>query len=307
MHSVFTHGAGQDLEPELLDRRAFFLKSALWLGAAGISPGHLAAAPSPRAHLRIGLLTDSHYADREPNINRYYRHTLGKIRECIDRFDEAGADFVVELGDFIDAADSVEAEIEYLQAIEAEYARFRGPRHYVLGNHCVWTLTKRQFAENSGAHESFHSFDRDDFHFVVLDACFREDGVPYGGKNFHWTDTEIPPAERDWLRADLEQTGKPTIVFVHQRLDVSDRYAVKSAPAVRQILEEAGNVLAVFQGHWHRNDYRGIGGIHYCTLAAMVEGSGQENNAYSLLSVYADGSLRLEGFRQQSDYHWSRP
>ena len=81
--------------------------------------------------MRIGLLTDSHYADREANINRYYREALGKIGESIDRFNEAGADFVIQLGDFIDAADSVEEEIGHLQAIESEYARFQGPRQGV--------------------------------------------------------------------------------------------------------------------------------------------------------------------------------
>ena len=34
----------------------------------------------------------------------------------------------------------------------------------------------------------------------------------------------------------------------------------------------------------------------------MVEGSGKENNAYALLAVYRDGSLRVDGFRKQPDY-----
>ena len=33
----------------------------------------------------------------------------------------------------------------------------------------------------------------------------------------------------------------------------------------------SGKVLAVLQGHNHHNDYRDIAGIHYCTLAAMVD------------------------------------
>ena len=49
-------------------------------------------------------------------------------------------------------------------------------------------------AESAAPHNQ--RFDRGGFHFVVLDACFRSDGVPYGRKNFKWTDTKIPPAER---------------------------------------------------------------------------------------------------------------
>lgn len=89
---------------------------------------------------------------------------------------------------------------------------------------------------------------------------------PFERKNFHWTDTDIPPIQRKWLRRDLARTEKPTILFVHQRIDVENNHGVKSAPEVRKILEESGRVLAVFQGQSHRNENQQIGGIHYCTL-----------------------------------------
>jgi len=57
------------------------------------------------------------------------------------------------------------------------------------------------------------------------------------------------------------------------------RQFAASAPEVRQILEDSGNVSAVFQGHSHQNDYRDINGIHYCTMRAVIEGSGAANNA----------------------------
>lgn len=58
-------------------------------------------------------------------------------------------------------------------------------------------------------------------------------------------------------------------------------------------------MLAVFQGHSHANDYQQIAGIHYCTLVAMIEGSGAENSGYAVLDVMPDSSLRLHGFRRQ--------
>jgi alkaline phosphatase len=64
-------------------------------------------------------------------------------------------------------------------------------------------------------------------------------------------------------------------------------------------------VLAVFQGHSHQNDYREVGGIHYATLAAMVEGSGAASNGYSAATLRPDGSLVLAGFRRQASYTWS--
>ena len=261
----------------------------------------LAGEPDAPPAVRAGLVTDVHYADREMRINRFYRESRAKLRESIDRFNRFRTDFVVELGDLIDAADWLEEEIGHLETIEREFRRFEGERHYVLGNHCVHSLTKEEFLEHSGAAATFYSFDRGPFHFVVLDACYREDGVAYGRGNFHWTDTEIPPAQREWLEADLGATGKPAVVFVHQRLDVENRYGVASAPRVREILEASGRVAAVFQGHSHENDYREIGGIPYCTLRAMVEGSGEENSGYGLLELFPDRSLRLTGFRKQAN------
>ena len=61
-------------------------------------------------------------------------------------------------------------------------------------------------------------------------------------------------------------------------------------------------MVAVFQGHSHRNDSQDIGGIHNTTLGAMVVGAGEEDNGYSILEIRGDGLLRLSGFRRQGSY-----
>ena len=96
------------------------------------------------------------------------------------------------------------------------------------------------------------------------------------------------------------------ILFAHQRLDVSNNHGVKNNVDVRKVLESSGKVLAVFQGHSHQNDLKEIGGIHYCTLIAMVEGSGVENNGYALMDIDPNGTIRLKGFRKQKYYTWER-
>jgi len=248
------------------------------------------------------MVTDLHYADKEPAGSRYYRETLAKFAEATELFKKRNVDFVIELGDFIDAADSIETEKGYLRRIAKEFAAAPGQHHYVLGNHCVHTLTKPEFLKVVGQPKSYYSFDMAGHHFVVLDACFRGDGTSYGRKNFHWTDANIPRAEAEWLRADLKATPHKTIVFLHQRLDVGGHYGVKNAPQIRKVLERSGKVLAVLQGHYHDGDHKEIGGIHYCTLAAMVEGSGKENNAYAVMDVRSNGAIRIEGFRKQKSY-----
>ncbi len=284
----------------LFSRRAFLHRHTLAL--AGFSAGKLLAAdPDANPLLRVGLMTDLHYADKEPTKTRFYREALGKLDEAVAHMNREKPALVVELGDFIDQADSVEREIEWLKMMESHFTKLSMPRHYVLGNHCVGTLTKQEFAANTKAAGGHAVFEENGVTFLILDACFREDGAPYERKNFNWQDANLPKPELAWLEAALGKAGGPVIIFAHQRLDMDKAHAVRNAAEVRSLLEKSGKVLAVFQGHSHKNDYQQIAGIHYTTLVAMIEGSGEENNGYSLLDIMADGSLRLNGFRRQTN------
>jgi alkaline phosphatase len=288
-------------------RQAGCVAAGLGLNSLRSSPA-LAAADEPATPLvRIGLVTDLHYADKPPAGSRHYRDSLAKLAAAGEQFAKARTDLVVELGDFIDAADSLEAEQGFLRRINTEFARLPGPRHCVLGNHCVSALTKPEFLAIVGQASSYYSFDLNEFHFVILDACFRNDGAAYERNNFNWADSSVPQAELDWLRTDLHAAVAPALVFVHQCLDVEPPYGVKNAAEVRQLLEASGRVRAVFQGHHHAGGYRQINGIHYCTLRAMVEGPGPDNNAFAIVEAWPGSEIRLTGFGKQPSYHWPLP
>lgn len=297
----------KSIEGPKLGRRAFLCGTTLVLTASPTtaSETHAEQLPeSPEDGIRFGLVTDLHYADKPPAGSRNYRRTLDKFREAAERFQSEQPAFLVELGDLIDRADSVSSELEYLKTINEIYTSIGDDRHYVLGNHCVDTLHKHEFLEAVGQKKSFYSFDRGECHFIVLDSCYRHDGEPYGRRNFQWTDANVPPDEIEWLKSDLMATKRPSIVFAHQRLDVAKNHSVRNHNEVRRVLESAGNVRAVFQGHSHKNDLSEINGIHYCTLVAMVEGNSESNNAYSIVNVAADGTIVVKGFRKQADYRW---
>jgi predicted phosphodiesterase len=286
-----------------LGRRAFLKHGTLVMTAASLNSRNV-FANNDLQRLRIGLITDLHYADKAPAGTRHYRETLAKLEEAGNQFEQDKPAFVVELGDLIDAADSVDVELSYLKTINQEFSTICKERHYVLGNHCVDTLNKAEFLDGIQQEKSFYSFDRGGFHFVVLDSCFRSDGQPYGRKNFQWNDPNIPIHELEWLEGDLKANDHPVIVFAHQRLDVSTSHGVKNNAQVRELLESSGRVLAVLQGHSHQNDLKEIGGIHYCTLVAMVEGSGEDNNGYSIMDLEPNGTIHLTGFRKQKSHKW---
>jgi alkaline phosphatase len=173
-----------------------------------------------------------------------------------------------------------------------------------VGNHCVENLTKPEFLGIVGQERSYYSFDKAGYHFVILDACFTSEGKPYGRKNFKWADAKIPPAELEWLQDDLGKTPNKSIVCVHQCLDVMSPFGVKNGSEVRKVLQDSGKALAVLQGHYHWGNYQEIGGLHYCTMSAVIEGSGTENNAYAMLDILPGDAIRITGFRKQKSHRW---
>ncbi len=147
----------QPLPLKRLGRRAFINGSALVLTTTAISE-HSVLAAGDESTMKIGLITDLHYADKPPAGSRHYRETLGKFAEAAERFTIEKPEFVVELGDLIDAADSVETEQRYLKTINDQFSVVCKDRHYVLGNHCVDTLKKEEFLGTVGQPKSYYSF-----------------------------------------------------------------------------------------------------------------------------------------------------
>jgi len=258
-----------------------------------------------RRPVRFGLVTDCHYADAEPAGTRFYRESRDKLAECVARMNDQNVDFLIELGDFKDQGrPPVEREtLSYLQAIETVFQRFNGPTYHVLGNHDMDSISKAQCLARMrntkvDADRSYYSFDIKGLHCVVLDANYTSSGKDYDHGNFDWTDANVPPAELDWLRKDLATASGPVVAFLHQLLDGTGSVYVKNAADVRDVLEEAGNVLAVFQGHHHAGSYTCISGIHYYTLKALIEGSGLASSAYAIAEVQPDGNITISGYRK---------
>lgn len=263
--------------------------------------------------VRFGIVTDCHYADAGPQGTRFYRESLDKLSECVDRMNAERVDFLIELGDFKDQNRPAveEKTLRYLRDIEATFQRFAGRRYHVLGNHDMDSLSKPQFlacVENAGVgrRRGYYSFEVGGLHAVVLDANYRSDGMDYDHGNFDWTDAKIPGEELDWLTRDLAAGRGEVVAFVHQRLDGEGPVFVKNASEVRRILQASQRVLAVFQGHDHGGDYRCLDGIPYYTLTGVVEGRSSDNNSYAIVDVYPDQSLTVTGYRKASSLRRSR-
>ena len=250
-----------------------------WLFVLCMAVGIVALA----APVRIGIVTDVHAHDTDSPVEGKVMTNYGeRLAAFVDAVNSIGVDAVIELGDLVngtfvmggEAGD--EARIPaILASAEAFLAELEPPRYYVLGNHDVYSLNKEEFLDIVAADSASFSFDIGGFHIVLLDAQYNAAGEDLGHA-FWVVPGSIPQAELDWLKEDLEATDKPTIVCIHQPLDVDFALLaggpeIKNHLEVRSVLEAAGSVVAVFQGHTHEFSHSEIEGIHYITFAAMVD------------------------------------
>ncbi|MFC1838236.1 metallophosphoesterase [Thermodesulfobacteriota bacterium] len=293
--------------------RRDFLKTTVVAGLSATSFGRFARAAFSGAGIRFGIVTDSHYADADPQYNRYFRESIEKMTECVELMNRQKVDFLIELGDFKDqnTPPAEQKTISYLQAIERSFQKFNGPKYHVLGNHDVDSISKEQYLKtitNTGIStpSTYYSFDRKGVHFIVLDANFLEDGTDYDHGNYKWNETFISDAELDWLRKDLAGTGLPAIVFSHQQLGGLGMTDIQNAETVRAILQESGKVLAGFDGHNHNGGHNKIEGIHYYTLKAMVDGSGSKNSSYAIVEITPDRNIVVTGYRKAMTQDFSK-
>ena len=292
-----------------LDRRTF-IKLTGMAASTVILPSCFS---SNDKKVRFGLVTDSHYAERDPYKVKHYREALGKMTEFVNVMNEQQVDFVMHMGDFKDEDENKREEdtLGYLRKLESEYGKFNGPRYHCVGNHDVDSITKEQFQnniENTGIPKdrSYYSYDFNDFHFVVLDANYDKDGKDHFFKEgSDWQDTNIPNEQLEWLQQDLASTKLDCIVFCHHPLFEYWRddfkFHVNDYEKTQRILEESGKVKIVFQGHNHREIFKEINGIHYCTHHALVDHSGPENNSYSIVTLEND-QIKIDGYRRSSSW-----
>lgn len=270
------------------------------------------AAPAPV--FSFGLFADSHYAEKVYG-DRHCRDSLDKLRDCIAEFNARNLPMAVNLGDSIDKVADKAMELRFLSAVREVAETFHGEMATVLGNHDLETLTKEEFLRHYGIREpAYHSFERQGFHFVVLDGNCRKDGSDFAPGNFRWDDAWVSEAQMEWLSHDLEtHRNQSAIIFIHENLDdrlwndLPDPHLARNAPAVRRIIERCGNVRAVFQGHNHHGHFDTIRGIPYIGSAAMVVGPGRESNAYAVVSLWADGAISVEGFGRHETLRIAAP
>lgn len=209
--------------------------------------------------LKFAIASDFHAQDVPDGEER--------IASFIRAAKDEKVDFIIELGDFcrLDSASQV-----YLKLWDS----FEGDKYHVIGNHDMDNYTPEEYVAGMKMPGRYYSFDKGDFHFIVLDGNNLYDGKEYThyAKANYYVDPKmrafIDPEQMAWLKQDLAATDKKCVLFSHQSIE----QFLNNGATVRQILEEENRragfkkVVLAFGGHNHSNYTKEINGITYMQI-----------------------------------------
>ena len=97
-------------------RSHYFLPAAILLGSLAIAQQPEEAGPE----FSFAVIADVQYADKNPVGARHYRSSLTRLKQCVTELNQHDLEFVVQLGDFIDAGkDSFDAVLPIWKTLKA--------------------------------------------------------------------------------------------------------------------------------------------------------------------------------------------
>ena len=232
--------------------RRDFLKLSSLAGAAMVLPIDVFADNGLRENIEIGLIADVHQDVMHDGEER--------LQVFVEEANNRNPDFIIQMGDFCRPYD-------YNKSFLNIWNSFKGDKYHILGNHDMdGGFSRDQAKEFWEMPSNYYSFDKKGIHFIVLDGN-DSNPKPFSGYNRY-----IDKEQQEWLKKDLKNTGKPTIVFSHQTLELEETGGVANFKEIQEILEDANKnagfqkVLCCLSGHHHTDFMTQISNIYYVQI-----------------------------------------
>lgn len=291
-----------------MNRRRFLAFSAA-AGSMAFERG-TGAESRDKPVLSFGLITDAQYADAEPQGERHYRATIGKLTTAVDWLAKKQLPFTLHLGDLIDRDFTAFASM--LPLLEP----LGHPVWHLLGNH-DYTVAEEQkcwVAATLGMPHDYYQFSHAGVCFVMLDTNdqsvykypqgtaqdMESEGVlakmatgnannakPYNGGV---SEAQLVWLERELAAADLAK--EPVILCGHHPLLPAEGHQVWNNEAVIALIDRHPCVVAFFNGHNHAGAEVMRKGVPYITFKSILHEP--LVNAYSAIHLFAD-RMEIEG------------
>jgi manganese-dependent ADP-ribose/CDP-alcohol diphosphatase len=261
--------------------------------------------------LKIGLVADPQYADRNPADGRYYRETLKRLPQAVDTFNKRQVDFVVTLGDLVDGGEHT------YDSIVRFYRNLNMPYYHVLGNHEFYDISNDYMSTLLQRYEMpgyYYDFSYKNWRFLVLDGTELAEysrylhpelaaegdslfASVYGQVNGFDYNGGISRKQQQWMREKITEAmneEQNVVLFCHFPVYPETLYATLwNSQAIIDLLDEYPNVTAYINGHYHEGGYSVRNGIHYFTENAIV--NTPDKNSFAILEIFSD-EIRLKGY-----------
>ncbi len=246
--------------------------------------------------MKIAIITDIHCQPRgEPGFD-----VRPLVVEFVAFANGQGADLLVDLGDRIDDVDAA-SDVATTGELAEIFARFRGPRVHLLGNHDVVNVTAEDHARLFGQLPGHRAIDLGAFRAVAWEPSVRFSRAE-----------GFPPAagDLDWLVRTLEADDRPAIILSHIPVSgaamTGNYYFENNADfatypdhaGIRAAIARTGRAAMWISGHVHWNSIADIGGTYHLTVQSASETFTTMPDpaaAFTLLEIEGE-SARLEVF-----------
>ena len=223
-----------------------------------------------KPYSRAAIITDIHYGfDSGAKFGSKAPRLMQAFEKAVARHKP---DFGVDIGDRVSTT-SGERDTKNMETLQQYFNRMTTPVHHVMGNHDLSRLSRQENERITGGPASSYSNNVGDFHFVFWNPDMKPTAQGW----------KITEDDLNWLKNDLAQTSRKTILFSHIPLDHEDkadphpyenilsRFHYADSDNIRKVLEDTGNVMLCMNGHVHRNHHSHINGIHYISQQSLTQ------------------------------------
>jgi manganese-dependent ADP-ribose/CDP-alcohol diphosphatase len=249
----------------------------------------------------FGIITDVHYCDCEPEGTRFYRSSLGKLREAMNAFRSDSVNFVVNLGDLINRDYASFKPV--LEIIDSSGLKV----YHLTGNHdySVDSRYKKRLPLSQPSKEGYYSFVVDHFRFIALNGNElstyattnksqikqAEDYISMlkdsGSMNAVNYNGGVSVKQLGWLKGQLDDAvskNEKVFILCHFPIFPEGMLNLLNYKDVLALLGNYNNIIASFSGHNHSGGYGNLNMIHFVTIKGMVET--ENTGSYARVDVY---------------------
>jgi len=261
----------------------------------------------------FGIIADVQYANSDPVNTRFYRSSLGKLRNSLSTLKEDSADFIINLGDLIDR-DYISYKPVF-DIIDSSGVKV----YHIAGNHdySVDPRLKKRLPVLSFSKKGYYSFVHKNFRFICLNGNEESTYISnnktvineaYNNISKLRNNGEINAVEWNgsignlqltWLTNQLnDATAKKEKVFLvcHFPVYPENIHNLLNYKEVLPVLERYHNVIAWLNGHNHTGNYGYFNLIHFITFKGMVET--ESNNSFALVEVFKN-KISVKGYGRE--------